>query len=232
MFDTNDVFNDAVRGSTLYTDDNSSVKSGIGSKVVAILFVTSVAVVGFNFYSPIDSVVNKLAVKNELISEQELVVKNELITEIQTKSETLVVEKVSDSEEAYLSALREIESELNEERESINLDAQEQSDLSLAMSNLIDDDDTLLADTSTYTNELRKEIGVESDKVAESTNAIVDNSTKEESRTVIVKKGDTLQGISNKFYGDAMNYKRIVASNDSLRTNDTIYEGQTILLPY
>ena len=230
MFDTNDVFNDAVRGSTLYTDDNSSVKSGIGSKVVAMLLVTSVAVVGFNFYSPIDSVVNKLAVKKELISEQELVVKNELITEIQTKSETLVVEKVSDSEEAYLSALREIESELNEERESINLDTQEQSDLSLAMSNLIDD--TLLADTSTYTNELRKEIGVESEKVAESTSVIVDNSTKEESRTVIVKKGDTLQGISNKFYGDAMNYKRIVASNDSLRTNDTIYEGQTILLPY
>ena len=217
MFDTNDVFNDAVRGSTLYADDKNSVESGIGSKVVAMLLLTSVAVVGLNFYSPISPVDNTLVVKNELVAE------------IQSKSELLVVAKVSDSEEAYLSALKEIETELTEERESINLETKEQSDLSSAMSNLMDD--TLLADTSNYTNELRKEIGIELSESVDNS-IVVDISTKEESRTVIVKKGDTLRGLSNKFYGDELNYKRIIASNTSLNSNDIIYEGQTIILPY
>jgi LysM repeat protein len=229
MFDTNDVFNDAVRGSTLHTDA-SSVKSLIGSKVVAMLLLTSIAVVGFKFYSPINSVDNDLVVKNQLLSKNEVVVKNELVAKIQTKAELLVVEKFSDSEKSYLSALRGIETELTEEKETVNLNTQVQLDLSSAMSNLVDD--SLLADTSNYTNELKKEIGVELDNTVENSSVIVDNSKQEESRTVVVKKGDTLRGLSNKFYGDELNYKRIIASNASLNSNDIIYEGQTIILPY
>ena len=260
MLNTNDVYNDAVRGSSIHADENTgSIKPLTGSKIVATLLLTSLTLVGFNFYGSINS------------ADTDLVVKKDLVVEIQTESELLVSsQRVATSEEAYLSALREIETELTEERENINLDTSEQMNLSSAMTNIMDDE--FLADNTKYTNALRKEIGVEVNEREKSFTALMSDftdvvpttnlkDTKEvskndndmslrlamnelmddsvstekvtkETRVVVVKKGDTLQGISNKFYGDAMNYKRIVASNDSLRTSDTIYEGQTILLPY
>ena len=266
MFDTNDVFNDAVRGSTLHVDDNSSVESSIGSKVVAMLLLTGITYVGFNYYASMSNV------------DKTLVVKNELVAEIQVESESLVETKLetmaqlSNSEANYLSALREIESELTEEREYVNLDTSKQLNLSSAMTDILEDE--VVSKNTNYTNALRKEIGVEVNKVEKSFSSSVMsefddtmvttnlNEDKElnglsltiselmddketdvevntlrlneskDTRTVVVKKGDTLQGISNKFYGDAMNYKRIIASNDSLISNDTIYVGQTILLPY
>lgn len=223
MFDTNDVYNDAVRGSTMYEDqNNNSEKSLLGSTIVATLVLVGIAYVGFNYYN----------VTNTF--DKALVAKNEFVAEIQSKSEILVEPKlelsseISNSEAEYLSALREIESELTEEREDVNLDTTTQMDLSLAMNDLMND----TGFASNYTKELQKEIGVELDKPIESVSVVVEKKTTRDSRTVIVKKGDTLQGISNKFYGDAMNYKRIIASNDSLHSSDTIYEGQTIILPY
>ena len=262
MFDTNDVFNDAVRGSTIHADD-SSVRSGIGSKVVGMLLLTGITYVGFNYYSPTSNV------------DKTLVVKNELIAKVQVESELQVAPKLSNSEAEYLSALREIESELIEERVVVSLDTSGQMNLSSEMINITDDE--ILVDNTKYTNALRKEIGVEVNKVEKSfssamsefDDAILTNNKSDieendklemslslamsqlmddgetavdmskpvlndaqDARVIVVKKGDTLQGISNKFYGDAMNYKRIIASNDSLISNDTIYVGQTILLPY
>jgi len=226
MFDTNDVFNEATRGASIHTEDNGdSEKSLLGSNVVAILLLAGIAYVGLNYYGATITTADKT-----------LVVKNELIAEIQVESETLVesklevVAKVSNSEADYLSALREIESELTEERENVNLDTTEQMSLSSAMNNLMED--KVLADNTEYTQKLQKEIGIELNEIADSASIIADNEMIKDSRTVVVKKGDTLQGISNKFYGDAMKYKRIIASNDSLISNDTIYVGQTILLPY
>ena len=233
MLDTNDVFNDAVRGSTIHMDEDT-VQSRIGSKVVAMLLLSSIAVVGFNFYKPVNSDDTNLVVKtakvaqNTLLKKNEVIAKNELIAKIQTKSEQLVVAQVSDSEEEYLNALRGIENELNEERETVNLNAEDQLELSSAMSSLVDDS---LADASDYAQKLKQEIGVESDKPLKIA-AVTSDKTTEDCHAVIVKKGDTLQGISSEYYGDAMDYKRIIASNDSLRTSDTIYEGQTIILPY
>lgn len=229
MFDTNDVYNNAVRGSTLHTEENGHFKKSLmGSKIVSVLLLTGIAYVGFHYYTT-------------NITAEALVVKKELVAEIQTKSELIasVNVKPNNSEEDYLNALRAIEGELTEERENVNLNTNEQMSLSSAMSDIMEDN--VLADNTNYTKELRKEIDTEIDVVVDTTSIIVDTATnstivekssQEESRTVIVKKGDTLQGISNKFYGDAMNYKRIVASNDSLKYNDTIYVGQTILLPY
>ncbi len=227
MFDTNDVFNDAVRGSSIHAEEESNNENFLlGSKLVAILLLATASYVGFSTYSSMTS------------TDEALVVKNELVAEIQVKSESFVTNKIinvsevlTNSEEEYLSALRNIESELIEERANIDLDTHEQMSLSSAMNDLMNDN--VFADNSGYTSELRKEIGVELDEEAvDSASFIVDNNELEKSRTVIVKKGDTLQGISDKFYGDAMNYKRIIASNDNLNSNDIIYEGQTILLPY
>ena len=217
MLDTNDVFNNAVRGSTLHSDDNSeSNKSLMGSKIVSVLLLTGIAYVGFNYYSA-------------NMTNEALVVKKQIVAEIQTKAELIasVDVKPSNSEMAYLNALKSIEGELTEERETVNLDTKSQMSLSTAMNNLTDD--TKIADNTTYANELRKEIGSKSE---ESSSLVANNSVNEKARAVIIKKGDTLQGLSDKFYGDPMNYKRIIASNDSLHFDDTIYEGQTILLPY
>lgn len=47
-----------------------------------------------------------------------------------------------------------------------------------------------------------------------------------------VKAGDTLGGIAKTVYGDVMKYKAIFERNaDRLKNADTIYEGQTIVLP-
>jgi len=165
------------------------------------------------------------------VHNESLVVKREVVAKIEIKPELIasVDVKSNSSEDAYLNALKSIESELTEERETVNLDTKSQMSLSAAMSNLTDE--TMIAENTTYTNELKKEIGSEVKKV-ETPTAIAQNNVKEKARKIIVKKGDTLQGISSEFYGDPMNYKRIIASNDSLNFDDTIYEGQTILLPY
>ena len=219
MIDTNDVFENAVRGSTLHSGENGEFeKSLMGSKIVSVLLLASIAYIGFNYYS-------------KTVHNEPLVVKKEVVAKIEIKPELIasVDVKSNNSEEAYLNALKSIESELTQERETVNLDTKNQMSLSAAMSNLTDE--TMIAENTTYTKELKKEIGSELKKV-ETPTAIAQNSVKEKARKIIVKKGDTLQGISNEFYGDPMNYKRIIASNDSLNYDDTIYEGQTILLPY
>jgi len=220
MIDTNDVFEDAVRGSTLHSEENDEFeKSFMGSKIVSVLLLAGIAYVGFNYYG-------------KTMSSEPLVVKKEVVAKIKIKPELIatVDEKPNSSEEAYINALKSIESELTEEKEAVDLDTKEQMSLSTAMNNLIEE--TTVADNTTYAKELKKEIGVE-EKKANASTAIAQKSVKEKARKIIVQKGDTLQGLSSEFYGDPMNYKRIIASNDNLHmTDDTIYVGQTILLPY
>ena len=228
MFDTNDVYNDAVKASITHAEyEGEAKKDFVGSKIMVGLLFGSIAYIGYNSKSFI---------------EQALRVKNELIGELHIQSETLAVSKEiepeevilltlpitkqiepkeNNSEEEYLAALREIESELIEPQE-MNLDTREQMSLSVAMDSLMDD--TVFANNSNYAQELRREIGIVEDEVEK---VII-----EDKRKGVVQKGDTLQGISNKFYGDVRNYKRIITSNDSLLSNDTIYVGKTILLPY
>ena len=232
MLDTNDVFNDAVKGSILHSEDelDSKVKSKMGSKIVAILLISSVAVVGFNFYMPKNTLDTDLVVSHETPIEVKAEVSKKIVAEVKVKSEPVEVATVLDSEDEYLNALKGIEHELTQEREVATLDTEVQLELASAMSNLLDDD--VVSENSTYMDKLQKEIKVEVENI-ETTRVIVHNEPNEKVlRKVIVKKGDTLQGLSDKFYGDAMNYKRIIAINDNLNSNEIIYEGQTILLPY
>ena len=218
MIDTNDVFENAVRGSTLHSEDNGEFeKSLMDSKILWLFLVTGIAYIGFTYYS-------------KTIDSEDLVVKKEVVAKIKIKPEliaTVDVKKQNSSEEAYLNALKSIESELTEEDETVNLDTKEQMSLSAAMNDLVEE--TISTDKTTYAKELKKEIEIEKENFS---TAIAKNGVNEKPRKIIVKKGDTLQGISSKFYGDPMNYKRIIASNDSLNIDETIYEGQTILLPY
>lgn len=233
MLDTNDVFNDAVRGSILHLEDefNSEVESSRGSKIVAILLISSVAVVGFNFYMPKNTLDTDLVVSHEAPIEVKAEVSKKIVAEVKVKSEPVEVATVLDSEDEYLNALKGIEHELTQEREVATLDTEVQLELASAMGNLLDDD--VVSKNSSYMDKLQKEIKVEVKKDIETTAVIANNESKEKVlRKVIVKKGDTLQGLSDKFYGDAMNYKRIIAINDNLNSNEIIYEGQTILLPY
>ena len=218
MLDTNEVFENAVRGSTLHSEDDGEFeKSLMDSKILWLFLVTGIAYIGFTYYS-------------KTIDREDLVVKKEVVAKIKIKPEliaTVDVKKQNSSEEAYLNALKSIESELTEEDETVNLDTKEQMSLSAAMNDLVEE--TISTDKTTYAKELKKEIEIEKENFS---TAIAKNGVNEKPRKIIVKKGDTLQGISSKFYGDPMNYKRIIASNDSLNIDETIYEGQTILLPY
>jgi len=51
-------------------------------------------------------------------------------------------------------------------------------------------------------------------------------------RYVTVKEGDTLAKISRKFYGNAMQYQKIIDANDRLKKTTTLYIGEQISIPY
>jgi nucleoid-associated protein YgaU len=51
-------------------------------------------------------------------------------------------------------------------------------------------------------------------------------------RVVIIKKGDTLASIANRFYGNPMEYKRIIRANHNIRSASTpLRLGQKIIVP-
>ncbi len=120
--------------------------------------------------------------------------------------ESMEVDVLDNSQQELLSP-----SSMSKTIETPNLN---QMNLSEAMSNLVDE---TIADNSNYTNDLKKEVITES---------------KSKGRIIVVKKGDTLESISQEFYGTPMRYKEIMASNSNLLDNsNVIYEGQKITLP-
>jgi len=58
-----------------------------------------------------------------------------------------------------------------------------------------------------------------------------ENSDKD-SRHVTVKEGDTLAGIAQKFYGNAMKYQKIIDANKRLQKDTHLYIGEKINIPY
>lgn len=61
----------------------------------------------------------------------------------------------------------------------------------------------------------------------------IDTKHQQESRTIVIKEGDTLASISKKYYGNSMAFNKIIESNREL-SNDShmIYIGQKLNLPY
>jgi len=60
-----------------------------------------------------------------------------------------------------------------------------------------------------------------------------DDSDDRDYRVVIVKKGDTLSNLSEKYYGSARGFNKIVKSNKHLKEQShTLYVGEKINIPY
>lgn len=203
MFNTNDAYADAVKGSRLHLQEveEETEESGIFSKLVLIVLLFAIGYFGFRYYTENIAMDDSLIIQSGLLTNEE---------------DTMIVKSNTDSTSDYISALIELESELSEDEPKVTLSAAEQLNLSSAIGDIVND--TSAQENSQYTEKLRKELGIES-----STNK----------RTVVIQKGDTLQSISNRFYGNTTSYDRIIASNDALSSKDSkIYEGQVITLPY
>jgi len=54
----------------------------------------------------------------------------------------------------------------------------------------------------------------------------------DDARYTIVKQGDTLAKISQKFYGNALKYQKIINANERLKKNSTLHIGEKIRIPY
>jgi len=99
----------------------------------------------------------------------------------------------------------------------INSMAVEDKSKSISVSSAIDTvvNSSHLKDNSLYTQALSREIN------------------REEERIIVVRKGDTLVTLSEKYYGNPMAYSKIIKANKSLsQTSSTIFVGQELILPY
>lgn len=244
MSTTNDIYNEAIKDSTLHFDEyNEGYSKGV--KVFTVLLTGCVAYMGFHFYqartASKNSIDKTLIVQKEVVErkiEPKIVREIKKVRPIELASAEVASVKVDSEDNEYLMALQSIENEISQESEIVSLNPKIQKDLSLAMSSLIED--TKVADSTDYTKELKKELGVlpkkmvAKDSMMDEVRALEEAIQKDNIKVhkVIVQKGDTLEGLSDEFYGDAMNYKRIIASNENIDSSGLIYEGETIILPY
>jgi len=91
----------------------------------------------------------------------------------------------------------------------------------LSLSDAIDDviNTSTIKDDSLYTQAISKEI--DSDVYHEN------------SRVILVQKGDTLGSISEKFYGNPMEFDKIIEANEKLNNDfQVIHVGQKLNVPY
>jgi len=59
-----------------------------------------------------------------------------------------------------------------------------------------------------------------------------EQSSTQNSRFVIIKRGDTLAKIAKKYYGSHLSYQKIINANDRLKKSAVLYIGQKINIPY
>ncbi len=253
MFATDNDYEEAIRGASIHAlEDRDKGKSVVG-KMFSFVTVGVLFSMGVNYYQAGSLQEFKEEVEKLMISSEPLanhVVDNSELTqqvlEIGREESKEKSSQSSSEEDEYLNELKQlsdvpVQDEVQQDDYLIALDSMEvdvlddsqpismpisltskegeatnlnQMSLSEAMSELVDE---TIADNSNYTKELQKEVITES---------------KSKGRVIVVKKGDTLESISQKFYGNPMKYKEIMASNSHLLNNsNVIYEGQKITLP-
>ena len=254
MFATENDYEEAIRGASIHAYDRKEKKKRVLGKLFSLTTVAVLFSVGFSYYQEHSLQKFKEEVQNLMVSSEPLaknVPDNSKLTQqvleiSQEESSEQKSFQSSSEEDEYLSKLKHsadvpVQNLAQKDEYLIALDNMEvdvlddfqprsmpialtskatqatdlnQMNLSEAMSDLVDE---AIADNSNYTNDLKKEIITES---------------KSKGRIVVVKKGDTLESISKKFYGNPMKYKAIMASNSNLLDNsNVIYEGQEITLP-
>jgi len=113
----------------------------------------------------------------------------------------------SDSE--YLEMLNSMEDDIVNEKDL--------SVLSAEMDSIINT--STVKDDSLYTQAISREID--------------SNTYHQNSRVILVEKGDTLGSISEKFYGNPMEFDKIIEANKELNKNSqVIHIGQELKIPY
>jgi len=77
---------------------------------------------------------------------------------------------------------------------------------------------TSIKSQTSYTDDISKEIEMQNNK---------------NYHVIIVKRGDTLSSIAQKYYGDAQKISKIISYNKNLTDKSTkLYEGETINIPF
>lgn len=241
MFTTEDDYTRAIKGASIHAQEKANKKKTFISKVFSLTTLALLGYVGFNYYDG-----NELKFSKTLpalaLNQPNIINATytpiELPESVQMEEnkeddidESLVVEEEQHKivKDDYLIALDNMEVDVledNQVNENEIVSPINEKAVSLAQVNLStqinDIVDEAIADNSTYTKELKKEISPKAQK---------NNTIK--SRVVVVKKGDTLASLSKKFYGNPLQYKKIIASNSNLfQKSNIIYEGQKIKLPY
>jgi len=135
--------------------------------------------------------------------------KNETLFFNNTTSQTTVM-GVSDtkSDSEYLDMLNSMDMDIVNKKEL---------SLSVAMDNVVNT--STIKDDSLYTQAISKEIK--------------SNTYHKNSRVILVEQGDTLGSISEKFYGNSMEFDKIIEANEKLNNNSqVIHVGQKLNIPY
>jgi len=97
-----------------------------------------------------------------------------------------------------------------------SVEEEENTDIGSAMDSIINE--SMLRDNSLYTQALSKEI---------------DGKFHQNSRIILVKEGDTLASLSEKYYGNSMGFEKIIQANHKLnKESKVIYVGQKLNVPY
>ena len=237
MFTKEDDYTRAIKGASIHAQEKAEKKKTFISKVFSLTTLALLGYVGFNYYDGNELKFSKTL--PELALNQPSVIHAtytpiKLPESVQLEDDvdaSLVLEEEQQkiAQDDYLVALDNMEVDIldDNQADASNLPSTAnekavsiaQVNLSKQISSIVDE---AIADNSTYTTELKKEISPKSQK----TDSI-------KSRVVVVKKGDTLASLSKKFYGNPLQYKKIIASNSNLfQHSHTIYEGQKIKLPY
>jgi LysM repeat protein len=120
------------------------------------------------------------------------------------------------------------DSEYLEMLNSVDVDSVERSNKEeLSLSEAINDviNTSTLRDNSLYTQAIAQEIDGNNYDDKEHYN--------ESPRVIFVEKGDTLTSISERYYGNSMDFNKIIDANDNLsRENYVIHVGQKLNIPY
>jgi len=104
-----------------------------------------------------------------------------------------------------------------DEREATTAKEDSQKELTNLMSVLVNE--SAIKSPSSYTKAISRELD--------------DENSYSEARMVVVKKGDTLSSLAEKYYGNSREFFRIIEHNPSLEGDSTVLKiGQTINIPY
>ena len=117
-------------------------------------------------------------------------------------------------DEAYIKLLK------SSEVDSVKENSQQMPLDSLNNSMKVLMNESTIQSSSSYTNAISKELEADDDK-------------KRDYRVVIVKKGDTLSTLAEKYYGNSMKFQKIISANTHLnKQSHTLYVGKEIHIPY